>query len=400
MTLRVSTAGMQLQALDALQLRQQSLARTQRQMASGNKLTRAADDPSGAAQAQRLDHLIAALDTYGHSAGQLQNRLQMQEQAFADGGEQLARAHDLAVQANNPALAASDRKAIAVELRQLRSQLIAVANRDDGNGRALFAGQRDGVVPFSDTAGTVSYVGDDGRNLVDVAPNLALADTDPGSDVFMRVRTGNGEIRGSAVASNTGTGVLQTTEVADHAVWAKGALRLAFTAPNAYQVIDSGGAVIASGAYAPGDTITAGGVQTRLTGTPATGDAFVLAPAPMRDVFATLQTLADALDAPVATPAEHARLANILGGAIGDMSTAQDHLLGLRADTGSRLSALDSGANTRLSEDESLRSMLSQLRDVDYAKAATELSLEMTAIEAAQRTMLKVQSLSLFNKIG
>ena len=56
-------------------------------------------------------------------------------------------------------------------------------------------------------------------------------------------------------------------------------------------------------------------------------------------------------------------------------------------------------ADTRAAQDESLRTTLSDLRDVDYAKAASQLSLELTAIQAAQSTMLHVQGLSLFDKL-
>jgi len=307
MTLRISTAGMYAQGLAALLNRQQELARTQQQMTSGNKLTRAADDPSGAAQAQTLDHLLSTLDAFGRNANVLEQRLHLQEQALSDGGDVLTRARELAVQANNATMSQSDRKQIAGEILQLRAQLLSIGNRDDGSGRALFAGQRDGVVPFADASGAVGYAGDDGQNQVDISPELALADTDAGSAVFLRVRTGNGEILGSAASANTGTSVLQSTEVVDHAAWPAATLQLKFTAPNAYQLVDGGGTVLASGSYAPGDTITAAGVRVRLTGAPATGDSFTMQPAPNQDIFATLQSLADALNTTAATPAERAK---------------------------------------------------------------------------------------------
>ena len=71
----------------------------------------------------------------------------------------------------------------------------------------------------------------------------------------------------------------------------------------------------------------------------------------------------------------------------------------MRASTGTRLAAIDSAAQGRGDTDVSLRATLSGLRDVDYAEASTRLSLQLTAIDAAQRTMLRVQSLSLFDKI-
>jgi len=399
MTLRVSTSGLHGQALQGLLKRQMEVARTQQQMISGSKIQRAADDPTGAAQGQRIDGALAALEQFGKSGDTLQRRLGMQEQALSDIGDKMTRARELAVQANSGAMSAGDKQVIATELRQLRADMLSVANRDDGNGRFLFAGRRDGVAPFADNGGTVAYYGDDGRNLVDVAPDLALADTDPGSELFVRVRSGNGEIRATPAATNAGNLVVQSTAVTTPSAWPGTPLRLQFTAPDAYQVVDGAGTVLASGAYAPGDTINAAGVQTRLIGTPATGDAISLDPAPTQDIFTSLRLLADALEAPSGTQAEKAAQANALGNAIGDIGNAQEHLLNARASTGARLSSLDQATSTREAQNLALHTELSGLRDVDYAEAASRLSMQMAAIDAAQRTMLRVQSLSLFDKI-
>ena len=116
-------------------------------------------------------------------------------------------------------------------------------------------------------------------------------------------------------------------------------------------------------------------------------------------MFATLQNLADALDAPATTAAEQARRGNALGAAISDIGTAQDHMLSLRSSTGTRLASLDSAADTRSAGEVSLSETLSGLRDVDYAEAISKLSLQITAMEAAQKTMLRMQSLSLFDRL-
>lgn len=397
--MRISTSGLYQQTLTSLLAKQREMAKTQQELASGNRLERAAADPTAAGQAQRLDHALASLEHFDRGANLLGNRLRLQENALQDAGDYLTRARELTIQANTATVSASDRKLIAIEIRHIRGEMLAIANRDDGNGRHLFAGARDGIVPFADSAGTVTYAGDDGRNVVDVAPDLALADTDPGSEIFMRPRIGDGEIRGTAGSANTGTGVLSSTRVSDRAAWAGQTLQLRFTSPTNWQMVDGGGSVLSSGAFAPGGTITAGGVQMQVSGTPATGDAFVVEPAPRRDVFATLESIADALEAPADTPLGRAQLGNALAGALGDVATAHDHFLTLRAGTGARLNSLDNAASRRGDEDLSLRETLSSLRDVDYAEAATRLNLQMTAIEAAQRTMVRVQSSSLFDKL-
>jgi flagellar hook-associated protein 3 FlgL len=397
--MRISTSGLYQQTLSALLAKQKQLAKTQQELATGNRLTRAAEDPTGAAQAQRLDHALASLGHFDRGSNLLGNRLRLQESALADAGDYLARARELAIQGNTGTLSAEDRRLIAIEVRHIRSEMLSIANRDDGNGRRLFAGQRDGVVPFTESGGIVTYAGDDGRNLVDVAPDLALGDTEPGSEIFMRPRTGDGEIRGTAAATNTGTGVLQSTRIADRGAWPAEPLRLAFTSPTTWEMRDGGGAVLSSGTYAAGGTISTQGVQVQLSGTPATGDAFDVGPAPRQDVFATLDALAAALEAPADTPAGRAALGNAVGSGLSDIATAQEHFLSIRASTGARLNSLDAASDRRADEDVSLRESLSGLRDVDYAEATTRLNLQLAAIEAAQRTMLRVQSSSLFDKL-
>jgi flagellar hook-associated protein 3 FlgL len=140
-------------------------------------------------------------------------------------------------------------------------------------------------------------------------------------------------------------------------------------------------------------------VQFRLTGQPAAGDVFTVERAPVRDVFATLKGLADALEAPAATPAQSAQRANAVGAAISDIGTAQDHMLAVRSATGIRLASLDGAAEVRDGTEVSLAQTLSELRDTDFAEAASRLGLQMTALDAAQRSMLRVQGLSLFDKL-
>ncbi|MGH8074215.1 MAG: flagellar hook-associated protein FlgL, partial [Lysobacter sp.] len=167
--MRISTAGMYAQGLQAMLQRQGELARTSEQMSSGVRFTRAGQDPAAASTAQGLDHALASLEQYERSAGHVERRLEMQEGALEGAGDQLTRARELVIRANSATLSDDDRKVIAVEIRHLREEMISIANRGDGAGRSLFAGTRDGVVPFTDNGGNVTYAGNEGRNDVDVA---------------------------------------------------------------------------------------------------------------------------------------------------------------------------------------------------------------------------------------
>lgn len=402
MTLRLSTAQMQYDALSMMRARQTEISKYQQQIASGVKLTRGADDPTGIADVQHLDHALASLGQFDRNSTLLGDRLRQQEAALADAGDLLQRARELAVQAGNGALSDSDRHAIVVELRGLRESMLQIANRDDGRGRQLFAGTQDGVKPFTSGAGAVSYLGNDGQNLVDVAPDTALADTDAGSRVFMNIPTGDGISRARAAAGNTGSGVLDSAQVTSSTTWNGATLQLRFPSAGTYEVVDGSGNPLSppvAGSFTPGQPIDAQGVQFVVSGNPAAGDSFTVERSPNQDIFATLQTLADALDLPGNTSADVAKRANALRAGQEDLASAQQHLLDIRAETGIRMNNLDSADAMRSASNVAMTQMLSGLRDTDLADAISKLQYNMTALDAAQRMMARLQSSSLFDKL-
>lgn len=406
MTLRLSTQSLYMQGLNSLLSGQSEIGRLRQQISSGVKLTQGKDDPVGMATAQRLDHMKAALTQYDSNAQRVDHRLRMQENALTNANDNLTRARELAIQANSGTMSADDRKAIATEVLQLRKNLLDIANRDDGNGRRLFAGTRDGVLPFTDNAGSVIYHGDDSRNAVEVGPDVAIEDGDPGSAVFLRVRTGDGYARGSAGTGNTGSGQLERAQATSAGTWNGSTLTLRFTAPNAYEIVDAGGNPLTppvTGSWASGDVVppaAAGlGVEFKLSGSPATGDTFSVETAPNQDVFATLQAFADALLLPGTTPADNARRVNAFGSAIGDITTAQGHMLAQRAGVGARMNDIDTANDGRSLQSLTLSESLASLRETNLAEAISRLNMQLLALEAAQKTMLQTQGMSLFNKL-
>lgn len=399
MTTRISTAGMYAQGLSSILAQQSRLARTQAQLGTGLKINSAADDPVGAGSAVALDRSLAELERFGKNSNVLVHRLSQQENALDDVGDHLNRVRELAIQASSPVLSPSDRKAISDELTVLRQGLIGLANSNDGSGRYLFAGTQDGSAPFVVAGGAVTYVGDQVQKQVDVAPGLAIGDTTPGSEIFLRARTGDGTVSFAPGAANTGAAVLSNTSVTNASAWDQSSYQVNFTAANAYEVRDSANALVASGTYTPGESIAFRGVQVTATGTPNPGDTFDVRPAPARDIFATVQGLIDALGQPSGTAAERATMQNKVFGALQDVATAQDHVLNLRASGGARLAELETATAQRDAQGETIENTLTDLRVLDYAEAATRLSQQRVALEAAQSSFLRIQSLSLFDML-
>lgn len=394
---RISTMGMYDQGLAALLARQSEAARTQLQLASNSRLLSAKDDPVGAGVAVVLDRASAALERYAGNANVLANRLNLEESALVSVGDRLSRIKELALEASNDTQSAESRAAIAAELRQQYDGLIAAANAGDGTGRYLFGGSQDAAPPFAATAGGVGYAGDQAQRRIEIAPDVAVADTDPGSEAFLRIRTGNGTFAARAAAGNAGTAVLVSAALADPAAWDGGSYRVTFDGAGNYQVLDAGGATVAGGAYVAGTAIAFRGVQLTLDGAPAAGDAFSVQPAPAQDLFATVKALVDAASAPGTTASGRAAQRNAFYAAIEDLDQARDHVLNVCAGVGARLAAIDQAAGEREAQSASLKSTLSGLRDLDYAEAASRLSMQLTALQAAQQTFQRVQGSSLFD---
>lgn len=104
------------------------------------------------------------------------------------------------------------------------------------------------------------------------AAGIAVSMTDPAGIAAAAALTG------SAAGANTGSGSVAAVSVTDAGnAGLLGTATISFSAPGTYQVTDSGGAVLASGAYTAGQPISANGWSVTLVGTPATGDTFSVA---------------------------------------------------------------------------------------------------------------------------
>lgn len=104
------------------------------------------------------------------------------------------------------------------------------------------------------------------------------------------------------------------------------------------------------------------------------------------DIFSTLYTLATDLEADAPN-----------GSSLEQIDRAMDHLLGFRASAGARLNALENQESINESLLLQLEQTRSNIEDLDYAEAASRLSQESVALQAAQQAFVQVQNLNLFN---
>ena len=395
----ISTLTFQTNALDQLDALDAELSKTQLQLSTGKRIQTAADDPTGMSQVNQLNMELSASQQYVTNGNLASSNLKLEEQALTDATNLLQSARDLAVQANNAALSATQRQDIATQLSQQLQQLVALANRTDGNGNYLFGGYAANTQPFSQNGNSVSYSGAAQTSQIQVSESLRVSSGDTGSAVFMNIPTGNGTFTTAAGSANAGTASVGPGTVTNPSQWVPDTYTIAFTDATDYKVTNSAGTVITQGSYdsTKGGTISFNGVQVALSGAPATGDQFTVAPSTKGNAFATLSTLITTLNS---TTLNSGQIASQLSQSLAQLDGAMNNLNNVQASVGGRIDAVTAAQTTAQTQQTDYRTSISNISDTDYAAATTRLSSEEMTLQAAEESYASLAKLSLFNYVA
>ena len=198
--MRISTAQTYENSVNTLQRRQQELSRSQSQLTSGKRIDRASDDPTAAARAERALIEQARGETTLRVADASRNAMLLSESALGDAVNLLQTARETLVAAGNATYQPAERRALAQQLREVRSQLLNVANQQDGNGGFLFGGQGVQAPPFIDAVGGVAFASTGGQIEGSTSERLPLSVD--GEQVWLHARSGNGVFETAASAGN------------------------------------------------------------------------------------------------------------------------------------------------------------------------------------------------------
>lgn len=395
--MRVSTRGAFLNGLSLMQQLQTALDRTQRQIASGRRILTPSDDPIAASRSLEIRESLSRLQQFDRNGTIAQNRLSLEESALSSVNNVLQRVRELALQANNATQSNETRGLIAIEMREHLDHLVQLANTRDGNGRHMFSGHLEDVETVTRMGSVFTYNGDQGQRLIQIGEGREVADGDPGSDVFFGIRDGNGVFSVIPQPLNAGTGVIGVGSTVDPTQYDQDQYTVTFIGANSYEVRDSSAVLVTSGSFQPGDTLAFRGIEFALTGQPAAGDEFIVAPSSLQDVFSIVESLASAIEQPVYDDSSRTLVTNQVNAGILGIDQALTKTLDVRTQVGSRLAAIENQIDTNGAYALTYRETLASIEDLDYAEALSHLSLVATTLEAAQQSFVRTQQLSLFN---
>ncbi len=412
--MRVSTHQMFQRAISGMLEQQARLSKTQEQIATGRRVVVPADDPAAAAQIVALQRELQMTEQYQKNTDTVENRLGYEEGVLQSVTESLQRIRELTVRGNNDTLTSQDRGAIALELREQLDGLVRLANSKDLNGEYLFSGYEVHTQPFAhDGRGGFTYAGDQGQRDILVGPRTQLGASHSGAEVFMAILNGNGTFVARAADTNAGTGVIGVGSVTAPAAYVEDDYTISFVTNAAgelgYRIdgVNSGQVTpvppadpaLDAPAFVSGQSIGFAGMEVEIRGEPQPGDQFTVTPSEPEALFATVYQLASTLEQGGGQPADSARFHSDVNRLLQGLDNALGHIVDIRAEIGARLSTVDSQRN--VNEDHQLRvnSLLAEVRDLDYAEAISRMNQELMTLDAAQKTYVKVQGMSLFNYI-
>ena len=395
----ISTLTFQTNALNEMEALQTALSKTQMQLSSGKRIQTAADDPTGMAQVNQLNMELSASQQYVSNGNLATANLNLETQALTDATNLMQSARDLAVEANNASLSATQRQDIATQLNQQLQQLVAIGNRTDSNGNYLFGGYSSSSQPFAQSGNSVSYSGAEQVSQVQISENQRISSGDTGSSVFMNLPAGNGTFTAAAGAANTGSASMSPGTVTDPSQWVPDTYTITFTDATDYTVTNSGGATVTTGTYdgTKGGSISFNGVQVAVSGPPAGGDTFTVAPAGQSSAFATLSGLVSTLSSPTLNAGQ---VTTQINQALAQIDGALNNLGNVQASVGGRLNAVTSSQSAAQSRQTDLTTQVSNIQSTDYAAATTQLSSEEITLQAAEQSYASLAKLSLFNYVS
>lgn len=386
------------------------VVKTQSQVSSGIRVQTPGDDPLAAARILQLEEEQALRKQYMTNISDAKGRLEYEDGVLKSITESIKRVNELTIQAGNGSYNLDNRSSLAIELNLLQKQLADLMNTKSASGEYLFSGFQGSIKPFiQQPGGGYTYQGDEGQRFIQIASSTQVALSNSGKKAFVNIPSAEKTFITSSSPLNTSNppaGISQGL-VIDQEAYDKfypEDLIITFNAPSAivpaqsnYTITQkSDGRVLAANEpFAMGDAISSNGISVNITGEPAQGDTFFVDSSSSQDLLTTVGRLAESLKTiPDSNPAG---LKKMLDTTLTNLKSAQTSISEVRSSLGARLNTMES-THTMLSQmDVDSKKIISTLKNVDLAEAASQLAFEKTVLEAAQASYVQVSRLSLFN---
>ena len=172
--MRYDSVAINLSQLSARQAKAAQEAQT------GVRVNLPSDDPVAAAQLARLAASQSQTAARRASINQVKGDAELSESTLQQASDLVASAKDLAIQGGNGTLGASERASLALQVKDIKDQMVGLANTKGSTGY-LFGGSANQTTPFSSTG---AFTGNDDDHVIDIGNSTPTAVNASGAKAF------------------------------------------------------------------------------------------------------------------------------------------------------------------------------------------------------------------------
>ena len=394
--MRVTTRMLTSQVASQILANAEAMQQTQRQLTSGKRITRPGDDPAAAAAGVRMRAQQSRDAQYLRNIEHARTWLDTTDRVLSDVGDLLGRARELAVQASTGTFTKGDTAQLAEEIDAIRNQIISAVNGTVDVDQHVFSGQKSDVLPLVlDSNNNAAYQGDTGVN-------TTSAD---GGD--LTAANGITQISAQSPVTSKGDYTLEVSAPTN------GSVTITLTRASDGKQESQTVAVPASGAQTPIEFSTVGVnvvVNSALTQINSVNKFTVdglglghevaqgsvletnISASAMLPILAQLKTFHDAL-----LKDSTANVNTASNTAIGQIDTAVDQMLSLRAQVGAKTNHLDFAQARGEARDVENGRLISANEDIDLTEALSRLTTQQTVYKASLEIGSRVMQSSLMD---
>ena len=399
----------------------------QNKIATGQNILRASDDPIGSVQLSGLNVVKGQIEQFERNVNSSSDRLTLLDKNLENLSTVMTRTQELIIQASSDTLGASDREAIALEVDEMKKEVLSLANAQDSNGSYLFSGYKTNTIPFvEDLSGKINYKGDRGISSLSISESRVIQTTLDGGTLFQAVKNTAGDNISIFLMLEDISNSIRTASSGVEAVKSTGTAELTFQNKNpgtwSFDLTGNLGSTTITTEITgedPSEFAKQINIQTGVTGIKATinADGKTIKLTDTTNGPIEIKNLSvNGINSAQKDPSSFFSVQPTDGSGnnigkiqklfdnnqlpskqIDNVSSAQVHISNNRGSVGARTNSLlrqtDLLADRRLAVEKDV----SDINDADLAALVTNLQSMLTSMQARQQSFVKISQLNLFD---
>ena len=424
--MKVSTKLFNEQQIRQFSSLNEDIQKLQDKISSGKNIVVASDDPVGAVNLSGYKTVKQQLDQYLKNVNSAQTRLSLVDTNLQNLSTIMIRANELLIQASSDVLGRSDREAVALEIDEMKEELMSLANQQDSNGSFIFGGFKTKTEPFQkDIDGKIKYMGDAGISSLSISETMLVETSVDGESLFQKTKMSSGLAVSMFTMIENISNSVRTAATAVHATNANTHAELEITNKDfgtwEFDITGHAGTANISVELTgddPADIIRAiNNANIGITASQSTTDPKKIKLDSSQQGIIEIKNLEipniktaqkvptsfftfTPLDASGNSVGEDQYLYDtdqLTTSQLNNIQSSQVHIANFRGQVGAKLNLLERQYQNLNERDIAIKKDLTDLEDADLAKLVTDLKSQLTGLQASQQAFVKISDLSLFN---